>query len=296
MGIGFQDAKMLWQARLRGVSFANTLTLGHLTLYLHPAELRFLRQAFAAELPGAAAKPLEGYKFRDYADSFLRDFLGVGSFNVIDYSAYQGADIVHDLNQPVPPELCGRFDAVIEGGSLEHIFNFPVAIANLMRMVKVGGSVFITTPANNLCGHGFYQFSPELMFRVFAAENGFKLERVVLFEAKFPGIELSSNRRAFEVSDPASVRARVGLVSKRPVIMMVEARKTEDVPLFTRAPLQSDYLSLWTSEAGGVRPGGLSKALEGVFEKLPGALQARLRGYRQLRLFSFANKRFYKQL
>jgi hypothetical protein len=47
---------------------------------------------------------------------------------------------------------------VIETGSLDHIFNFPVAISNLMQMTRVGGSVFLTTVANNLCGHGFSGF------------------------------------------------------------------------------------------------------------------------------------------
>ena len=59
------------------------------------------------------------------------------------------------------------------------IFNFPVAIRNLMRMAKVGGQVFLTTPANNFCGHGFYQFSPELAYRIFALENGFEPASVV---------------------------------------------------------------------------------------------------------------------
>jgi SAM-dependent methyltransferase len=296
MGISFQDARMLCQARLRGVGFADTLTIGHQSLYLNPTELKLLRQDFQARLPQSAIKPLEDYRFKDYADNFLRDFLGVVSLNIVDYSAYQGANIIHDLNRPVPPELWGRFDAVIEGGSLEHIFNFPVAISNLMKMIKVGGSLFMTTPANNLCGHGFYQFSPELMFRVFAPENGFELQRVALFEALFPGVELTSNRRIFEVSDPAFVRARVGLVSKRPVMMMVEARKIEDIPLFTQAPLQSDYVSLWKPAGGKSRPRGISRALVSIFERLPVSLQARVRGYRQLKVFSFSNKQFYKRL
>ncbi|MEP7356424.1 MAG: hypothetical protein ABI847_04245 [Anaerolineales bacterium] len=255
-----------------------------------------MQQDFQARLPQAVVRPLADYQFRDYADDYLRDFLGVAVLSIVDYSAYQAADIIHDFNQPIPENLWGRFDAVIEGGSLEHIFNFPVAISNLMRLVKVGGSLFITTPANNLCGHGFYQFSPELMFRIFAPENGFELRRVVLFEAMFPGVELTSNRRAFEVADPAAVHARVGLVSSKPVTMMVEARKVEDRPLFTRAPLQSDYVSLWKPAGGqGQQRDGLG-ALAALIAKLPAPLQARLRGYRQRQLFSLSNKRFYKRL
>ena len=40
-------------------------------------------------------------------------------------------------------------------------------------MLTVGGSIFVNTPANNMMGHGFYQFSPELMYRIFAEANGF---------------------------------------------------------------------------------------------------------------------------
>src|SRR4029077_10267153 len=112
--------------------------------------------------------PLAGYQFGNYADDFWNEFLDAESVETLDYSTYEGASIVHDLNSPVPASLHGRFDAVIEAGSLEHIFNFPMAIRNLMRMTKVGGWVFITTVANNLCGHGFYQFSPELIYRIFS--------------------------------------------------------------------------------------------------------------------------------
>ncbi len=81
----------------------------------------------------------------------------------LDCSDYEHCDIVHDMNRPIDPSHHGTFDVVIDGGSLEHIFNFPVAVANCMNLVKVGGSVFIFTPANNHMGHGFYQFSPDVL-------------------------------------------------------------------------------------------------------------------------------------
>jgi SAM-dependent methyltransferase len=172
---------MLWEARLSGVTFKDAVTVAHLSLFLHPAEVKFFQQSYRANLAQSLIKPLENYKFGDYSDGFLRDFLGVSSLSVTDISSYEGADIIHDLNEPIPENLHGRFDAVIDGGSLEHIFNFPVAIKNLMQLLKIGGSLYLAAPANNLCGHGFYQFSPELMFRVFTKENGFELRRIVLF-------------------------------------------------------------------------------------------------------------------
>ena len=55
---------------------------------------------------------------------------------------------------------------VIDGGLLEHVFDFPTAIRNCMRMVRQGGHLILNLPVNNFPGHGFYRFSPELVFRV----------------------------------------------------------------------------------------------------------------------------------
>ena len=92
----------------------------------------------------------------------------------IDASAYENATMVHDMNLPVGDELKQKFSVVIDGGTLEHVFNFPTAIRNCMEMLKVGGHFFAHTMANNFMGHGFYQFSPELFYRVFSPENGFR--------------------------------------------------------------------------------------------------------------------------
>ena len=41
-------------------------------------------------------------------------------------------------------------------------------------MVKLGGHFIGVYPIDNFCGHGFYQFLPELFFRCFSQENGFE--------------------------------------------------------------------------------------------------------------------------
>ncbi len=85
------------------------------------------------------------------------------------------ASITQDISKPLRSDLIGQFDLAIDGGTLEHVFNFPAAVANLMRLVKVGGAVYTQNPCNSLAGHGFYQFSPELMYRVFSKQNGFDI-------------------------------------------------------------------------------------------------------------------------
>ena len=171
-----------------------------------------------------------------------------------------------------------------------------------MRMARVGGRVFMSTPANNFFGHGFYQFSPELMFRIFGPENGFDIRTVQVVEARYPSPELTRNRVAYEVADPAQVHRRVGLVTKRPVIMMVEARKLDHRPLFARAPLQSDYVSAWSEAQASAKsathkpPSSRRTWRSRVIAMTPRPLHVLLMGWAQRQRFSLANRQFYRKV
>jgi len=289
---------MLLDARRAGVPMDRLLMIGRQSLLLHPSELRKIRKIN----PGALAD----YTWGEYADRFFGECLGASEVNTLDYSAYEGADLLYDLNQPIPGDLKGRFDVVVEAGSLEHIFNFPVAVANLMHMTKVGGTIFASAVSNNLCGHGFYQFSPELIFRVFTFENGFELGKVLALEARYPGIELAPISEAFEVADPAIAQCRVGLMTKRPIMLFFDARKKVESPLFVRSPMQSDYAAAWVATG---KPA--TARMPQWIRNLPcySSLRARLRrtsivqsvdnwltGRRQLKQFSLKNKRLFKKV
>ena len=162
----------------------------------------------------------------------------------IDASAYEGASLVHDMNVPIGDELKRKFSVVIDGGTLEHIFNFPVAIQNCMQMLDVGGHFFSHTMANNFMGHGFYQFSPELFYRVFSAENGFRVHRVVVFEQRV------GRPRWYEAADPNDIDERVELINGRPTYLFVHAERLADVPIFAAPPQQPDYSRALVAQHG----------------------------------------------
>jgi hypothetical protein len=300
MGICFHDLRLMWNARQAGASFERMLTIGRQSLCLHPAEIDVLTAARARTAGRGLEVSGECLEFGAAAEPFLRAFLGATSVEALDYSNYEGAQHVHDMNEPIPEGMVTRFDVVYDGGALEHIFNFPTAIANLMRMTKVGGRVFMSTPANNFFGHGFYQFSPELMFRVFAPENGFEIGTVQIVEARYPSPELTRNRAAYAVMDPAAVHDRVGLLTKRPVLMLVEARKIAHQPLFVRAPLQSDYVTSWSAAQAGAKSAAQPRPSRAwrsrVGGVLPHALRVMLMGWAQKRRYSLANARFYRKV
>jgi hypothetical protein len=229
MGLFAGDLRFLLSAKRMGLQGSSVCTLGRHTLLFSQRELnRILKeydQKLLSLLPDRSVY---------VADDVLR-LLGFERVDVLDASDYEGANILHDLNIPVPPEMHEQYDLILDGGTIEHVFNFPVAIESAMRMAKVGGDFIIISPANNYCGHGFYQLSPELFFRIFIPENGFKLLRIYMH----------SEGRYYHIVDPVSVHGRVELLDSKPALVMVHARKIAHVPEKIQAPQQSDYVTTW---------------------------------------------------
>ena len=203
MGLNKDGVSFILDAHKRGVDFSSTITLGRQGMHLTVAELQQRLQAFHYQA-NAASLIGDGYPSapRTYCEPFLK-MLGAHVIESFDCSVDEGADHVHDFNTPLPYEFNERYSAVIDSGSLEHIFNFPQAVANCMRMVKVGGHFLANTPCNCAAGHGLYQFAPDLFYRVLSPVNGFADCRVVLSDG-FTGVNWE------EMPDPAVVHRRVG--------------------------------------------------------------------------------------
>ena len=161
------------------------------------------------------------------------------------------------------------------------------------------GSFFSYTPCNNHTGHGFYQFSPEVFYRIFNETNGFEACDILLELHPFPGAELSASKTLYRVIDPEVVNSRVGLVSKTPVMMLVHAVKKETKEIFQKYPIQSDYVN--TYKAYSEHRGGDEKRnarvfrqfLRSIFKLLPRYIRSHITGYRQLKIYNIKNAKFY---
>ena len=295
MGINSETAGFLCEARAGGATFDRVLMLGRQNLNTGIDDLAGL--AARHGIPRQAA--LEAHDA--YAEKFFRAFLGAKDVDAVDHSDYEGAALVHDLNIPIPDAWEQRYDAVIDGGTLEHVFNFPVAIANCMRLLRTGGTLFIFAPANNQLGHGFYQFSPELFYRTLSPDRGFHVERMIAVPFRYPGTEHGSLGRHYQVTDPASVGSRITLVNSRPVTLMVEARKLEHhANPFREFPQQSDYEPQWKEGAGATHGPGrvasdsLRSSARFVKRLLPSSVIERARNeYDRYFVHSFRNRNFY---
>lgn len=304
MGILYSNAVMLAEARRSGACFERILTIGHLTLFLSQAQIRTLARRYQVDIDATT------FSTGEYADRFFEVFLGAKKVLSLDCSNYEHCSIVHDMNKPIAKTYFETFDVVIDGGSLEHIFNFPVALANCMNLVKRGGSLFIFSMANNHLGHGFYQFSPELFFRAFRDSYGYETRSVVVEKHPYPSPELSPRTACYEVVDPAVVKTRVGLVSRSPALIMVHALRTEIKPVFNEYPIQSDYAvmhAIHKAQASeSTNPSApmistttlfrlVKRTLRAVHRRLPQRWQNTIEGKRQLRRYSLSNRSFYRK-
>src|SRR5947207_2246355 len=112
MGLDIHSAQFLLNQKRRGVRFGRVLTLGRQGVYM-PARL------YETHLKALRVDQRQ----HDYADDFFRG-LGATSIDFLDASNYEGANVVHDLNQPIATQLATAYDCVFDGGALEHVFNF----------------------------------------------------------------------------------------------------------------------------------------------------------------------------
>jgi len=181
--------RFLLGCRKSGVDFSSCITLGSQEPSFSEAGL-----AEASQLSRNEKLPIPELKTsRD-----LFSFLGAETFHAMDFSDYEGADVLHDLNRPIGEQLEEKYSVVYDGGSLEHIFNIAEALRSSMRMVKLDGHLIMQNPSNNWFGHGFYQLSPEFYFRALAEENGFQIVRIVIHDNT--GLWLKSRTRTRCVS------------------------------------------------------------------------------------------------
>lgn len=292
MGIDLETARFLLARRRHGASFERCATLGRQHLYLGHNETKGLLREFGmepADFPGLFPK-----QYPSFSEPYW-EMLGVKKLATFDASNFEGATHVHDMNQPIAEDLKGAFDVVCDIGTLEHVFNFPVAIRNCMEMIKVGGYYFGQSPANNTFGHGFYQLSPELYYRILSPENGFQMERCV-------AVEYGARLRRFAVIDPKVARERVTLTNNASVTLYIWAKKLKATPIFATTPQQSDYSATWSQSAAtgqpkdaAAPPTTVQRLKWALLESMPRLARSldRLRYSRFNRNFTFANRRSF---
>lgn len=238
MGVDVQALRFLLRSKST-VSFESFLMLGRQWRHVKSNVLKKECKKNSLPIDQPTMAQIEESRF---VEPMLK-FLGASKIDSLDFSDYEQATIVHDINAPIPDHLKNRFTCVYDGGTLEHVFDFPRAIRNAMEMVAVGGHFMGVGPANNHSGHGFYQFSPELYWRIFSEANGYSIEEVSVCECQ-------RDAPSYRIVNPAELGRRVQFTNSRPTYLMVRARRLRQTEIFKTIPQQSYYETAWTPQNG----------------------------------------------
>jgi len=129
---------------------SDIVTLGRLYPYLSRQQERHFRKKYN----------IQSDFMNSFAARYFLDDLNCNSLKELDVSDYQGADIIHNLNCPVPVEHKQKFDVVLDAGTIEHVSDMKTFLTNIFDLLKINGVYIFGTVSNNWIDHGFWQFSP----------------------------------------------------------------------------------------------------------------------------------------
>jgi hypothetical protein len=186
---------------------------------------------------GRQAIHVEELGYGTYCEDLFRSRFGAHVVESFDNSSYESATHVVDMNTPLPN--CATYDTVFDGGCLEHVFDVAQGLENVSTLCAEGGRIIHVLPANNYCGHGFWQFSPELFFSLYDASHGYRDTEVFL-------VDLSDDRHWYRVRRPEAGR-RVNVNSRHPAVIMVVTERAAG-PFSHVGVQQSDYVYLWSND------------------------------------------------
>ena len=62
----------------------------------------------------------------------LLDYFGSSFVKYINNSNHEQASTTNDMNLPLPTNMHFYYDTVIDGGSLDHIYNIPQALKTVL--------------------------------------------------------------------------------------------------------------------------------------------------------------------
>lgn len=154
----------------------SVLLIGRQTIHLTPQELQNLFREEGMTIDPAIPVSLDTTTQKGRGKGFVSDAyffraLGAGTVTALDVSDYEGAEMVHNLDTPIPSALEGKFDFICNGSVLDNMFNPVMGIINIARMLSAGGRALHFEHASNAVNNAYLQFSPNWFFDYYVVNN-----------------------------------------------------------------------------------------------------------------------------
>ena len=253
MGVDYVLFERLVELSTRFQVTGRSLGLGRHTFRIESQFAKLYEKALREH--GREGKRFDYLQEDGYYETLMKK-LGFGDIESMDFSDYEGANVLHDLSKPIPEALEGQFDLIFDGGTLEHVFNIPVALENVFKMLKPGGRFISANGMNGFNGHGLYQFGPDLVWTFWRRTANCEVHDC-------RGITKTPAEGEYHLrfKDPAELGRRLRLKGRVPparfyLYYEVERRAESEL---SDATLQSDYEVKWAGHdnAGDIRLDGV---------------------------------------
>jgi hypothetical protein len=182
MGLTFPVVDTLIRERIYKPLVGRIVLIGRQAVYFTPANiLALLRKHditvqgvadYQIEIDRSTAKQLIGFADAELiTDRALLRLLGASHVLALDHSSYEGAEIIHDLNKPIPPELQNIADFIIDGSTLDNVFDPAMVLRNFAAMLRPGGRILTINMFSN--HYEPYAIMPPLWYLDYFVVNGF---------------------------------------------------------------------------------------------------------------------------
>lgn len=258
MGLGVEAIEAIGREHAYRPICGDVVFIGRQTTYFTPGELVALLRSYghavdatAIEIDRTTTNRQQGHEGKQLVtDRSVFRALGIESIRALDVSDYEDAEIVHDLNEPLPPHLHGCADFVVDGSTLDNVFDPAMCLRNMAALLRPGGRL-VTLNAYTTLQTAYTLCSPPWYLDYFV-ENGFVDCRVYVIVGR------RGRKNAFWL-DPGYIdRARSGTLgfSARGNVFIVALAERGPNSTTDRSPVQQVYRSAanWVDYAARLRP------------------------------------------
>lgn len=252
MGLGIHMVEAILREHLhKPISGADVLLIGRQTTYFSPENLLLImgEHGLKPKIDPSGIEIDKGTIDRRFgdgdklvSDSALFKLLGARSVKALDHSDYEGAEIIHDLRQPVPPAFHGIADLIVDGSTLDNVFTPAMVLQNYATLLRPGGRLLMV---NALSAHNSaYVMMPPLWYVDYFVVNRFAdCKAYVLLLVDDESGKVLDNVFWVDLDQLADLRRGMGrFVSPHRMATVVFAEKAEDSTV-DRLPNQQDYRS-----------------------------------------------------
>lgn len=234
MAITRGEAEYLVYLAREKIMRGRVATFGRMTMLVNGSEVKAIAKRLQYETAGISA----------LSDSVIDDqafflALGVDSLVSIDAVDIDRPTVIGDLSRPLPAELHGAFDVVLDSGTMEHVANFTACLENACNLVRVGGHIVHSIPSTNFLDHGYFSVSP-IFYVDFFEVNRWRHHFMALYDTKWG--RFGADRNYWNYTPEVFGRVQWTGQFKRPMSVASVVQRTAESTFSFDGVIQRDFL------------------------------------------------------